>query len=147
MDRDEDNTEGQEGAKSAKDDGLLGRIEHFIPELVKRTFYAGVGAVFTTEESVRRMAAEFSLPKDVANYLIAQAANTKNELFALVAKEVRAFLESLNVSGELQRLLTSLSFEIKTEVRFIPNDQAVVKPDIKAKVAVKRAKEEEEKKE
>ncbi|HEX8954010.1 MAG TPA: hypothetical protein VF997_22605 [Polyangia bacterium] len=110
-----------------------GRLEGFIPDIVKRTFYAGLGAVFTTEEGIRKIASDLKLPKDVANYLIQQAAASKDELFRVVGKELRGFLETVNISGELQKLLTSLSFEIKTEIRFIPNDEAIagVKPDIK----------------
>ena len=110
-----------------------GRLEGFIPDIVKRTFYAGLGAVFTTEEGIRKIASDLKLPKDVANYLIQQAASSKDELFRVVGKEMRGFLETVNISGELQKLLTSLSFEIKTEIRFIPNDESVagVKPDIK----------------
>jgi hypothetical protein len=89
--------------------------------------------VFTTEEGIRKIASDLKLPKDVANYLIQSAASTKDEMFRVVGKELRGFLETVNISGELQKLLTSLSFEIKTEIRFIPNDEAVtgVKPDIK----------------
>jgi hypothetical protein len=110
-----------------------GRLEGFIPDIVKRTFYAGLGAVFTTEEGIRKIASDLKLPKDVANYLIQQAAASKDELFRVVGKELRGFLETVNISGELQKLLTSLSFEIKTEIRFIPNDEAIagVKPDVK----------------
>ncbi len=118
-----------------------GRLEQFIPEIVKRTFYAGLGAVFTTEEGIRKMAHDFQLPKDVANFLVQQAGASKDELFRILAKELRGFLESVNLSGELQKLLTSLSFEVKTEIRFIPNDEAVggVKPDIKLpKLSVKK---------
>jgi hypothetical protein len=110
-----------------------GRLEGFIPDIVKRTFYAGLGAVFTTEEGIRKIASDLKLPKDVANYLIQSAAASKDELFRVVGKELRGFLETVNISGELQKLLTSLSFEIKTEIRFIPNDEAIagVKPDVK----------------
>ena len=62
------------------------------------------------------------------------------EVLRIVGQEVRRFLETVNLSGELQKLLTSLSFEIKTEIRFIPND-AAVKPDVKNKVTVKRSRE------
>ncbi len=119
-----------------------GRLDQFIPEVIKRTLYAGLGAVFTTEEGIRKIASDFHLPKDVANFLIQQAATSKDELFRIVAKELRAFLENVNLSGELQKVLTSLSFEIKTEVRFIPNDEAVggLKPEIKRKMAMKRDK-------
>jgi hypothetical protein len=119
------------------------RLENLIPDIVRRTFYAGLGAVFTTEEGIRKIASDLKLPKDVANYLIQSAASTKDELFRIVAKELRGFLESVNVSGELQKLLTSLSFEIKTEIRFIPNEQAIsgVKPDLKVgRMSIKRGK-------
>jgi hypothetical protein len=116
------------------------RLEGLVPDLVKRTFYAGLGAVFTTEEGIRKIANEFSLPKDVVAYLVSSAQSTKDELFKIVAREMREFLQSLNLSHEVAKLLTMLSFEVKMEVRFIPNDEAVgggVKPDLKKTVSVK----------
>src|SRR5262245_35130775 len=123
------------------DKSVRKRLEAFVPDLVKRTFYAGLGAVFTTEEGIRKLANEFSLPKDVVNYLISSAQGTKDELYRIVAKELRGFLESLNLTQELAKLLTTLSFEIKMEARFIPNDESLagIKPDIRKKVAIKRA--------
>ncbi len=129
-----------------EDDKRKGRFDRVIPDIVRRTFYAGLGAVFTTEEGIRKLASDFHLPKDITNYLIQQAATSKDELFRVVGKELRGFLESVNVSGELQKLLTSLSFEIKTEIRFIPNDESVggVKPDVKfGKMSVKRQRDKE----
>src|ERR1700757_4544385 len=125
------------------------RLEGFIPDIVKRTFSAGLGAVFTTEEGIRKIASDLKLPKDVANYLIQSAASTKDEMFRVVGKELRGFLESVNISGELQKLLTSLSFEIKTEIRFLPNHEAIsgVKPDVKGgRFSPKRNREDEKKK-
>jgi hypothetical protein len=123
------------------DKKLLGRLEGLLPDLVKRTFYAGLGAVFTTEEGIRKIANEFSLPKDVASYLINSAQTTKDELFRIVAKEMRDFLENLNIGNEVAKLLTTLSFEIKTEIRFIPNSECYtgVDPDVKAQVRLKRS--------
>jgi hypothetical protein len=141
-------------AADARDEGeprdrQRGRLEGFIPDIVKRTFYAGLGAVFTTEEGIRKIASDLKLPKDVANYLIQQAASSKDELFRVVGKELRGFLETVNISGELQKLLTSLSFEIKTEIRFIPNDEAVagVKPEVKVgRMSFRRKKDKDDKK-
>ena len=67
---------------------------------MRRTFYAGLGAVFTTEEGIRKLASDFHLPKDITNYLIQQAATSKDELFRVVGKELRGFLETVNVSGQ-----------------------------------------------
>ena len=40
---------------------------------------------------------------------------------------------------ELQRALTAISFEIKTEIRFIPNEAGKLEPRMKAKVRPKKA--------
>ena len=125
------------------DEALRQRLEGLIPEVVKRTFYAGLGAVFTTEEGIRRLTNEFSLPKDVAAYLVQQAQSTKNEFLRIVAEEVRKFLENMNINEELLRLLTSLSFEVKTEIRFVPNQQKLVRPKVKNRLKVRRQKKDE----
>jgi hypothetical protein len=116
------------------------RLETFVPELVKRAFTAGLGAVFTTEEGIRRMTKEITLPKEVAGYLVNTAASTKDELMRVMAREVREFLQNVNLSEEIAKMLTTLSFEVKTEVRFIPNSEKYggVEPDVKASVRVKR---------
>lgn len=117
------------------------RLEAFIPELVKKTFTAGMGAVFSTEDGIRRITKDMTLPKEVAGYLANTASSTKDELVKIIAREVREFLQSVNLSEEIAKMLTTLSFEVKTEIRFIPNDEkyAGVEPDVKAKVRLKRA--------
>lgn len=137
----EDDVSSDELRDRDRDDkSVRKRLEAFVPDLVKRTFYAGLGAVFTTEEGIRKLATEFSLPKDVVTYLVSSAQSTKDELYRIVARELRGFLEGLNLSQELAKLLTTLSFEVKMEARFIPNDEAVagIKPDVRKKVTVKR---------
>ena len=119
------------------------RLERVVPDLVRRTVSAGLGAVMNTEEGIRKLANEFSLPKDVVAYLLSTAQSSKDELFRIFAREVRGFLENVNLSQELAKVLTMLSFEVKLEARFIPNDEAVggVKADVKKKVAIKKTKE------
>jgi hypothetical protein len=137
----------EDGADST-DDGPLGnlpegvrqRVESWVPELVKKAVAAGMGAVFTTEESIRRLTKEMPMPKEVAGYLVNTASSTKDELFRIVAREIREFLSSVNISEEIAKMLTTLSFEIKTEIRFIPNAEKYtgVEPDVKASVRLKR---------
>ncbi len=117
------------------------RVESMIPEIVKKTFAAGLGALFTTEEGIRKLTKELSLPKDVAGYLADTAGDAKDEILRIIAREVREFLETVNLSEEISKMLTMLSFEIKTEIRFIPNDEQYgggIKPDVKARVGIKR---------
>lgn len=132
--------------QAKEDDGSIpeavrAKVEAWVPDLVKKAFAAGMGAVFTTEEGIRRITKEMPLPKDVAGYLVNTASSTKDDLMRAVAREVREFLQTVNLSEEIAKMLTTLSFEVKTEIRFIPNDQkyAGVEPDVKAKVRLKRA--------
>jgi hypothetical protein len=114
------------------------RLEHLVPELVKKTFAAGMGAVFQTEEGIRRLARE-NLP-EVAGYIASSADGAKDKVFEVIARETREFLSNLNLTEEIAKILTTLSFEIKTEVRFIPNSERFTgaEPDVKASVRLKR---------
>jgi hypothetical protein len=119
-------------------DTIRSRLERLVPELVKKTFAAGMGAVFSTEENIRKIARE-SLP-EMAGYIASSADGAKDKVFDVIARETREFLSSLNVGEEIAKILTTLSFEIKTEIRFIPNSDRFVgaEPDVKASVRLKR---------
>jgi hypothetical protein len=138
-----DDDQAHERAPSEEHDELpetiRHRLERLVPELVKKTFAAGLGAVFSTEEGIRKIARE-SLP-EVAGYIASSADGAKDKVFDVIARETREFLASLNVSEEIAKILTTLSFEIKTEIRFIPNSDRYIgaEPDVKASVRLKRA--------
>jgi len=122
------------------------RLESVIPELIKRAVIGGVERGYESAENLRNFISEQKLPKEIVNALLSQIDETKNGLFRVVAKEIRNFLEAVDWQRELQKLLTTVSFEIKTEIRFIPNDAAPDKlgrPEVKAGMKVKRQGEEE----
>lgn len=137
-----DDSYDKSGADGFGDDEAGGesRRSRVVPELVKRLFVAGMGALFTSEEGIRRLASEFSLPKDVANYLIAQGKSTKNELFRIMAREFREFLNSINLGQEITKALTSLTFEVKMQIRLLPNERNdAVRPSIKGDIKVHKS--------
>jgi hypothetical protein len=115
------------------------RLERLIPELVKRLLEAGYEKLAEGPENVRNLVSELKLPKEALGLLFAQLDETKNGLYRAVAREVRDFLDHSNLAEELARALTALSFEIKTEVRFIPNDSRMrATPEVRTKLAVRR---------
>ncbi len=118
---------------------IRARLEALLPELVKKTFAAGLGAVYSTEEGIRRIARD-SLP-EIAGYVASSADGAKDKVWEIVARETRNFLSNLNLTDEIAKLLTTLSFEIKTEIRFIPNSERLTgaEPDVKASVRLKRS--------
>ncbi len=117
------------------------RVERYLREALRKTIERGVERGVDTlnkaDKAVRGVVDDVPLPKEVVGYFFSQMDDTKNVLVRVVANEVRDFLDATDVAGELQRALTSLSFEIKTEVRFIPNDAGGVRPQVRAKAAPK----------
>lgn len=104
------------------------RLEGVIPELIKRAVEIGVEKAAEAPDTLKHYINDLKLPKEVAGYLLSQVEETKNGLFRVVAKEMRDFLEHTNLSGEMQKMLTTLQFEVNTTIRFRPNDGKDDKP-------------------
>jgi hypothetical protein len=123
------------------------RLERILPELIKRVLEAGYEKISEGPENVRHFVSEMKLPKEALSLILSQLDETKNGLYRVVAKEMRDFLEHTNLAEEISKVLTTLSFEVKTEVRFIPNDArtGMPKPDVRARVRIKKDKQEEDK--
>jgi len=126
------------------------RLEGVIPELLKRAVELGVEKAQEAPDNIKELVGGLKVPKEIAHLILAQVEETKNGLFRVVAKEVRDFLETTNLSGEMQKLLTTLQFEINTTIRFKPNEgdkqegdadgegPRVPKPEVSTEVSVKR---------
>jgi hypothetical protein len=118
---DEDDAPARPGTDDAGA-GTWRRFENLVPDVVKRGLISGLGALFMTEEGVRSALGDLKLPKEAVTFLVAQAERSKRELTQTLAREVRAFLGSVDVSGVLQRALAGMTVEFKTQVRFIPRE-------------------------
>ena len=98
------------------------RRRSVIPELVRRAVEIGVEKAQGGSDNVKQFVGDMKLPKEIAQVVFSQIDETKNGLFRVVAKELRDFLEQTNFSGELQKILTTVQFEVNTTIRFTPND-------------------------
>jgi hypothetical protein len=122
------------------------RLDSVIPELLKRAVEIGVEKAAEAPDNLKELVNGMKMPRDAAHYVLAQVEETKNGLFRVVAKEVREFLEHTNIAGEMQKMLTTVQFEISTTIRFKPNEAGTAsgdgsrmpKPEVKADVQVKR---------
>ena len=103
-------------------DSFRRRLEGAIPELIKRAVELGVEKAHEAPDAVKQLVGDLKLPKEVVGYIFSQVDDTKNGLFRIFAKEMRDFLEHTNISGEMQKLLTTVQFEVNTTIRFRPND-------------------------
>lgn len=112
---------------------LLRGLEGLVPDVVKRT----MSHLLASDDGLRAVLSDKNIPKEVVGYLLGQVDATRRGFLRVVSREIRVFLENVDFGGEIAKILTTLSFEVRTEIRFIPNEERVV-PSVKNTVRVKR---------
>jgi len=117
---DDDHKERERESQLPPEEREARRLKGVIPELLKRAVELGVEKAVEAPEALKHLVADLRLPKEVAAYLLSQVEETKNGALRVVAKETRDFLEHTNLAHELQKMLTTLQFEINTTIRFRP---------------------------
>ena len=114
---------------------ILGGLEALIPGILKRSILSGLSAL--GDEGLRGVVGEKNIPKEAVGFMLTSADATRREILRIVSREIRVFLENMDFGGEISKILTTLSFEIRTEIRFVPNDEKV-KPNIRNRVKLKK---------
>lgn len=95
-----------------------------VPELMRKAAFAGLGALFMTEEGLRRTAAQIPLPKEALAGLLAQAERTKDEVTRVLTEELRRFLHSETLKRELSQILAGMSVEVNARIRLVPEGKS-----------------------
>ena len=108
----------------------------FVPDFVRRMAWAGIGAVFMSEEGIRRLAGQLKLPKEALGFLLHQAEKTKDEIGRTVSDEVRKLLQSDRLRDELLRLIAGMTIEVRAEVKLVPDRVKGESPSLLPKVKV-----------
>jgi hypothetical protein len=90
-------------------------------ELMRKVAFAGLGALFMTEEGIRSVASQLKLPKEALAYALAQAEKTKDEVGRVLSEELRRFLRSEKLREDFLRLLAGMSLEVTAQVRLVPD--------------------------
>ena len=93
-----------------------------IKDFVRRAVLTGIGAAFVTEEAARSAIGDIKLPKEAMAYIASQADRTKRDIVQTLAKELRLFLDGLEVEDLITKTLSGATFEINTTVRIIPKE-------------------------
>lgn len=113
------------------------KSDRSLPEFFKRAFLSGADALLTSEDGIRSFFGEMKLPKDAIQYLSNQMAKSKEDLSKILSKELREFLQSTDLVAVFKRVLSSISLEINTKVRFIDESDSL-RPKTETNVRIKK---------
>jgi hypothetical protein len=108
----------------------------FVPDFVRRMAWAGLGAVFMSEEGIRRLAGQLKLPKEALGFLLQQADKTKDEIGRVVSDEVRKLLQSDRLRDEMLKMIAGMTIEVRAEVKLVPDRVKGEAPSLLPKVKV-----------
>jgi hypothetical protein len=108
--------------------------EKLIPEILRRGIESGMDTFLRSDRGVRKVISDLKLRRELTNYFFHQIDDTKNAALRVIAHEVRGFLENTNLEQALYSVLTSVAFEIRTDVRFVPSEDGPLRPKVKSKL-------------
>lgn len=116
------------------------RADRTLLDLLRRAVESGVEKLAEGPESLRQLLGDLRLPKEMASLLAAQLEETKSEVTRVVVREIREFLERANLADELERILSRLTLEVRTQIRFVPNESrsGLARPTVRTRVGLKR---------
>lgn len=104
-------------------------------DFVRRMAAAGLGAVFMSEEGIRRLANQLKLPKEALTFLLTQAEKTKDDVGRIVSDELRKFLQSDKLRDEVLKMIAGMTLEVRAEVKLVPDRVKGEAPSLLPKVS------------
>jgi len=82
-------------------------------EFVKKVLTVGVGTIFLTEESIRKLVSDFKLPKEVLSGLLDSAANTRKEFLERLSSEL---VGQIKTSVDLDKVVKEFMTENEIQI-------------------------------
>ena len=93
-----------------------------LSDLVKKVINTGIGAAFMTEDAVKGIIKDLPLPKDVVAGLLTNAKQSKEEFISSVKSELKNYLNKIELSQEIDRVLEKYDFEINATISLKKKD-------------------------
>ncbi|HEU4578861.1 MAG TPA: hypothetical protein VFS67_11440 [Polyangiaceae bacterium] len=98
------------------------------------------GAKNLSAEPMRQLLADMKIPKDallhlLSQHLLLQLEETKQNVYRLVARELKVLIERTNVADEIASALTRLSVDVTMQVKFSAREGDA--PGVRVKVTSK----------
>jgi hypothetical protein len=99
-----------------------GSTGHRVAEALRRAVSVGMETLLTSEESLRGAVSDLKLPKEAVSAFLNQAERTKGDVTRALGRELRSFLESLDLRRIARKVLEGMVVEVHAEVRFKSTD-------------------------
>lgn len=94
-----------------------------LTDIFKKVVTTGIGAAFLTEEAVKDLLNGVPLPKEIVSGLLANAKTSKDEFISGVKSELKNYLNKIDLTKEIDRILEEYDLEINAKINFKPKSK------------------------
>jgi hypothetical protein len=100
--------------------------EHTLGDIFKKVVSTGINAAFMTEDAVKGIIQDLPIPKEVVNGLIQNAKSSKDEFISSVKGELKEYLDKVDLSKEVDRIIENYDIEINAKINLTKKDKTEV---------------------
>lgn len=115
------------------DEDKSGKKSGGMTEVARRILLTGLGAIFMTEEGIRKSLGDMKMPKEAMGYVLDTILKQKDEMLGLVGNELSKFLSKIKVHEEVQKALSGLQLHLDAKLTFDNKKVQAHHPKIEAK--------------
>ena len=94
-----------------------------ISDIFKKVVNTGISAAFMTEDTVKGIINDLPLPKEIVNGLLQNAKTTKDEFISSVKSELKEYLNKVDVSKEIDRVIENYDIEVTAKFKLTPKSK------------------------
>ncbi len=103
---------------TTKKDTKKDKDESRFSDVLKKVVGTGIGAAFMTEDAIRKSLADLPIPSEVLQNFLKNAGQSKKEITQGLKREFGAYLEKINLTGEIEKILENYNFEVQAKFQF-----------------------------
>ncbi len=123
--------------------GWIKKAKNRIADITqKKIINSVISSLPLSEEKIRRYLADRNIPSEFVNFIIQQINASRKNLTDSIKEEIRKYISAINITDEIQRILSRMVIEIKTEIRLVPADRSRYKSNVKSTVSLRYDEEE-----
>lgn len=89
-----------------------------LTDIFKKVVNTGISAAFMTEDAVKGLIQDLPLPKEMITGLLQNAKNTRDDFITSVKNELKSYLDRIDISKEIDRVLENYDLEINANIKF-----------------------------
>ena len=95
-----------------------------LSNVLKKVLSTGMTAAFLTEDAVKNIVADLPVPRDIAQGLLQNAKNSKDEFISGVKNELKTYLDKVDLTKEIDKVIEKYDIEITAKINLKKKDKS-----------------------